>query len=196
MAQTLSIPRAAEEWKREAERRSLLIRELMWDDEKAFFFDYNYVQKKQIPVWSLNAFWVLWAGIATKDNAAAVVSHLPKFLCAHGLAMTDREYPSPHPEFEWLQWNFPSGWPPFHIMVVEALLKYGYEKEARLVASRFLKTQIRLYQETGKLWEKYNVVAGNLIFPKERYEVPPLHGWSSASVVLLGRLGMPPVTPG
>ena len=188
MAQKLSDKQAAHEWRIETERRSALIRDLLWHENEEFFFDYNFIQNKRIPVWSLNAFWALWAGIATKEQAACVVSHLPAFLFEHGLCMTDRAYPSPHPEFEWLQWNYPSGWPPFQVMVTEALLKYGYRKEADLVASRFLRTQIALYRQTGKLWEKYNVVDGNLEFPSERYKVPPLHGWSSASVVLLGRL--------
>ena len=188
MAQKLSNEKAAQAWTIETERRASLIRKLAWDEIVGFFFDYNYVQDKRIPVWSLNAFWALWAGIATKEQAASVVAHLPTFLFEHGLCMTDRAYPSPHPEFEWLQWNYPSGWPPFQIMVTEALLKYGYQEEARLVSSRFLRTQIALYHQTGKLWEKYNVVDGNLEFPSERYQVPPLHGWSSASVVLLGRL--------
>ena len=157
------------------------------------FFEYNYILKKHITVWSLNAFWTMWAGIATSEQAAALVRHLPKFLFAHGLAMTDCDYPSPHPEFDWLQWGYPAGWPPFHVMVAEALLKYGYVEEARSVASRFLGLQLAVYQRTGKLWEKYNVVHGTLHFPQERYEVPPLHGWSSASVVLLGRLVAPAV---
>lgn len=130
----------------------------------------------------------MWSGVATKEQAHELVGHLPKFICNHGLSMTDKDYVSPHPEFDWLQWSYPAGWPPFQIMVAEALLKYGYKTEARIIALAFLKTQVAVFEETGKLWEKYNVVQGGLTFPKERYEVPPLHGWSSASVVLLGRL--------
>jgi alpha,alpha-trehalase len=188
MAEELRYPVEAAAWKEETERRTKLIRELLWDAEAAFYFDYNFVTEKRIPVWSLNAYWTMWAGIATRAQAVSLVEHLPKFQFAHGLAMTDRDYPSPHPEFGWLQWNYPSGWPPFQVMVAEALQKYGYFSEARQVATSFLETQIALYEQTGHLWEKYNVVDGNLTFPNERYEVPPLHGWSSASVALLGRL--------
>jgi alpha,alpha-trehalase len=187
MANLLGKNDEAAEWVVETERRVSLIHQYLWDAEKNFFFDYNYVHQKLIPVWSLNAFWTMWARVATREQASALVSHLPKFLHEYGLTMTDREYPSPHPEFEWLQWNYPSGWPPFHIMVHEALLNYGYVNEARQVASVFLQTQIEIYSKTGRLWEKYNVVEGTLNFPQERYDVPPLHGWSSASAVLLGK---------
>ena len=46
---------------------------------------------------------------------------------------------------------------------------------------------LNLYQKTGKLWEKYNVVEGNLNLPVERYPIPPMHGFISATVVILGR---------
>jgi hypothetical protein len=40
---------------------------------------------------------------------------------------------------------------------------------------------------TGKLWEKYSVIEGNLNLPMERYPAVPLHGWSFTSIVHLGR---------
>ncbi|NOY59587.1 MAG: hypothetical protein GXO75_11765 [Calditrichaeota bacterium] len=73
------------------------------------------------------------------------------------------------------------------IMVADSLAAYGYYQEATRIASAFLQLQIRAYNETGSLWEKYNVVDGNTNLPRERYDAVPLHGWSSASVVLLGR---------
>ena len=188
MAEALRRPHEAAAWKKETDRRAQLIRQLLWDTDERFYFDYNFVTGKRIRVWSLNAYWTMWSGIATREQADSLVDHLQKFQFTHGLAMTDRDYPSPHPEFGWLQWNYPSGWPPFQIMVTEALQKYGYSADAGQVARRFLNTQIALYEQTGHLWEKYNVVDGDLVFPNERYDVPPLHGWSSASVALLGRL--------
>ncbi len=190
MATELHRPEEAEAWEEETARRTQLINRYLWDADSKFYFEYNFKLGEHIKVWSLTAYWSMWAGIATPEQATALVSHLSKFSFEHGLSLTDRYYLSPHPEFDWLQWNYPAGWPPFHVMVTEALMKYGYVEKAREVALNFLHTQVRLYQETGHLWEKYNVVQGTLNFPKERYEVPPLHGWSSASVVLLGRMIM------
>ncbi len=183
------LGRAAEaaEWETQAETRSALIRRHNWSEVTSCFFEYDFVAGRHVPVWSLNAYWPLWAGVATVGQAAAMVGHLDRFRHPHGLAFTDITYPSPHPEFTWLQWGRPAGWPPAQIMVAEALKRYGYNKEASATAIAFLTLQLRLFAETGKLWEKYNVVEGSLRFAKERYGVPPLHGWSSASVALLGR---------
>jgi len=187
MARQLGRDEEAGRWDQETDQRTQRIRKYCWNPDHGFFFEYNFKQARQTSVWSLCAYWTLWARVATDGQAALLATHLGKFLHPHGLAMTDRSYPSPHPEFSWLQWDHPSGWPPYQIMVAEALGAYGYDAEARTVARNFLQLQLRLHGETGKLWEKYNVVEGSLNFPKERYEVPPLHGWSSASVVLLGR---------
>ncbi len=174
-------------WQAEAERRAALIREYCWNDEHGFFFEYQYEQQKQLPFWSLGAYWTMWAGVATAAQAEKLVKHLTRFEQAHGLSQTDQPYPSPHPEFSSLQFNYPNGWPPFQIMVIEALEAYGYVEVARRLARKFVQLQLDWFEKTGTLWEKYNVVAGNLDCPRERYPVVPLHGWSSAAVAHLGR---------
>ena len=86
-----------------------------------------------------------------------------------------------------MQWDYPSGWPPSQIIVVDGLEAYGYADEAKRLALKYLKLQLDVYDQTGKVWERYNVVDGNLDLPRERYPVVPLHGWSLASLVYLGR---------
>jgi len=187
IAAVLGWDSQAVEWQQEAERRAALIREYCWDEQEGFFFEYNYVRKEPIKVRSLCAYWTLWAGVATPIQAERVAAQLWRFEHTHGLSFTDQVYPSPHPEFIWLQWGYPSGWPPMHIITVEGLDAAGFSEDAERVARKFLALQMAQYAETGKLWEKYNIVDGNLKFPMERYSLPPLHGWSSAAVTVLGR---------
>lgn len=188
MARALKRADETARWEEEAEQRSRQIRKLCWNPSESFFFEYDFVAQTQIPVFSLCAYWTLWAEVATPDQAEALVTHLQRFAFPHGLAFTDRIYPSPHHEFEWLQWQYPAGWPPMQMMVTDALLNYGYTAEARRHARAFLSLVLEQYAITGKLWEKYNVVEGNLSFPTERYSVPPMHGWASAAVTTLGHL--------
>ena len=188
MAGELGWAEDAAEWRAEAERRAEQIRNLCWNEDEGFFFEYQYVNGKQLPYWSLAAYWAMWAGVATREQAAKLVAHLHRFENAYGLAQTDRAYPSPHPEYQTLQWDYPHGWPPSQMIVVEALQKYGYLEEAQRVAGKFLQLQIDLHETTGQLWEKYNVVDGNLDLPRERYPGVPLHGWAAAAVAYLGRV--------
>lgn len=187
MAAEIGWQDEAKEWQEEADQRTSKMRELCWNDEKGFFFEFQYEKKEQLPYWSLAGYWAMWAGIATSEQSEQMVENLHRFEKPFGLPQTDRIYPSPHPEFDALQWDYPNGWPPSHIVVIDALEAYGYAEEAKRVALKYLKLQLDIYDQTGKLWEKYNVVDGSLNLPRERYPVVPLHGWSSASVVYLGR---------
>jgi len=177
-----------DKWKREAEGRKKRIQNYCWDKELGFFFDYHFEGKKLLRYWCLTGFWPLWAGIASQDQAEKMVKNLEKFETEFGLVQTDVAYASPHPEFDWVQWGHPSGWPPMQIIIIEGLLKYGFEEEAKRIAGKYLKLILDIYKETEKIWEKYNVVGGNLEFPVERYRLPAIHGWTSSTVVLFGRL--------
>jgi alpha,alpha-trehalase len=177
----------AQHWRQEAQARSRLIRDLCWDESHGFFFEYQYATGRKLPYWSLAAYWTLWADVADENQIDKLVSNLRFFEKDHGVVQTREKYPSPHPEFENLQWDYPSGWPSFQIIIYDVLVKFGYVKEANRIAEKFIKLQLSLYQSTGKLWEKYNVVEGNLNLPVERYPAVPLHGWSCTSILHLGR---------
>ncbi len=177
----------ARKWEKEAERRADKIQELCWSEKNGFFFEFQYEKKEQLPYWSLAGYWAMWAGIATEEQAEKIVANLDHFEQPFGLPQTSQVYPSPHPEFENLQWDYPNGWPPSQIIVIDSLEAYGYHEEANRLARKYIGLQLDIYRETGKLWEKYNVVDGSVNLPRERYPVVPLHGWSSASVVYLGR---------
>jgi alpha,alpha-trehalase len=186
LAETLGRREEAEGWLEEAELRAERIRALCWDEDEGFFFEYNYLRGERLPVRSLCAYWTLWAEVATPAQAERLALQLGLFEHPGGLAFTDKAYSSPHPEFKHLQWQYPAGWPPMHIVVTDGLSAYGYQEDARRIAGAFLNLMLGEYAKTGKLWEKYNVVTGGTEVPLERYPTPPHHGWSSAAVAVLG----------
>ncbi|WP_156253678.1 trehalase family glycosidase [Pseudactinotalea terrae] len=179
---------AAEHWRAVREARSAAITRLCWDGESLFFFEHDVVAGHQIPVRSLAAYWTMWAGIASPEQAQALVAALPAFRGAGGLTFTDRSAPSPHQDLPVLQWAHPSGWPPMQMVVVEGLQRYGYHQLATEIARDFTDLQVRVHAETGELWERYDVVGGGVDLPVERYPVVPMHGWAAASAAVLGRL--------
>jgi alpha,alpha-trehalase len=194
MALELGWPDEANVWSLLAEERAKKIRELNWDATEGFFFEYQFERAQRLPYRSLCAFWTLWAGVATKVQASQVVKNLGKFEHPYGLAHTDVAYPSPHPEFSWVQWGYPAGWPPDHMMIVDALDAYGFHEAAGRIAYLYLKLIMDEFTRTGKFWERYNVVKGNLDLPRERTPVVPIHGWTTAAFVWLGRRVFEPHT--
>ncbi|MHC3815134.1 alpha,alpha-trehalase [Streptomyces sp. NBC_00341] len=180
----------AAEWRARAQERAALIRELCWDEEEGFFFDYDHVAGRRLPHWSLCGFWPLWAGVATPEQARRAATALDRFRTPYGLTTTDRALPSPHPGMADgdVQWMHPAGWAPLIIMTAWGLDRYGLAERAREASEGFVALMVRHFEETGELYEKYNVVSGGLALPNERYGTIRLHGWTSAAAVLLGRL--------
>jgi alpha,alpha-trehalase len=92
----------------------------------------------------------LWAGLATAQEAKAVVGNLHRFEQPGGLAMSTRE--------TGVQWDYPYGWAPIQWLAAEGLRRYGYDAEANRISYKFLSTVLDNFQRDSAIREKYNVV--------------------------------------
>jgi alpha,alpha-trehalase len=187
IADKLGFAADADEWRYIAKARGQRIRDLCWNEEKGFFFEYDFVNERQIPVWSLCAYWTVWANVATETQTRRVAEHLSRFEQSRGLTVTDKLYPSPHPEFPVLQWAYPYCWPPLITMVLGALSKTSASAYIQTIGINYLSWVIERYEETGTVWEKYLAVP-DATEQDERYGTVSFYGWSCASVVQIGRL--------
>jgi alpha,alpha-trehalase len=188
IAEQLGLNKDADLWKTRIEERIDRINTFLWDPKQQGYFEYNWKEERRLPYRSMAMFLPLWAGIATQEQADALIGHhLPDFFLPHGCPFTDTAYPSPHPEFEHLQWAYPAAWPSFQMLLVEALDAYGYSEQATELATRVLRTALHQYRLTGKLWEKYHALDGGIEIPVERYPTAPMQGWTAAMVAVFGR---------
>jgi alpha,alpha-trehalase len=137
------------QWKQEAKERGLAINKYLWNAEKGMFFDYDYVAGEQSSYVYATIFYPLWAGVATKEQAAAADSHLGLLDKPGGL--TCSTYASG------LQWDLPFGWAPLNWMAVDALQKNGFMDDARKISEQFTTTIRKSYEKEGTIHEKYNV---------------------------------------
>ena len=80
----LDRPAEAAIWEKRAQDRAGRINQLMWDEQAGLYFDYEFVHHRLRHYPFLTTFFPLWAGIASKDQAAAVVRNLPMFERAGG----------------------------------------------------------------------------------------------------------------
>lgn len=162
----------ARKWRERARRRKKRINQWLWDDAqyhptnahadypgyRDYNFNYALCKKYDIPLHRnyvfATAFYPLWAGIASKEQAKAVVRHVyPRLITPHGLMTSDRETGS--------QWDAPFAWAPLQIIAVRGLLRYGYKQEALAIAHGFLNTVLAGFKETGKIFEKYDMSSGS-----------------------------------
>jgi alpha,alpha-trehalase len=135
-----------------AKQRKEAIQKYCWDSKKQFYFDYCFTENKKTESWTLAAAFPLYFKIARKEQANHVAKHLEsKFLRRGGLITTLAETGQ--------QWDSPNGWAPLEWIAIKGLNKYGHENLSNEIKLRWCNMCRDIYNNTGKMYEKYNVVS-------------------------------------
>jgi alpha,alpha-trehalase len=168
---------SAEKYKSLANQRKKAINSYCWNEEKGFYFDYDYVENKQKDSWTLGAAFPLYFKIASADQAEKVAQNLERFLVNGGLVTTT--------ETTNQQWDAPNGWPPLHWIAIKGLAKYNHLDLATEIAKRWMRLNEKVYESTGKMMEKYNVAATDLIAGGGEYPAQDGFGWTNGVYLAL-----------
>jgi len=160
VAQILGNFDEEKKWLISSETRRTNVNKLMWGKIRAFYFDYNYQKSELGNVWSLAAYYAMWSGLATEDQALKMTENLLRFSHRGGLSTTAALFMYPNLfGSTTTQWAHPNGWAPLHYIVTEGLERYGYSLEARDIAYKWMRTNLTQFQQQGLFLEKYNVVS-------------------------------------
>lgn len=176
-------------WENAAENRKNTMNELMWSKLKNMYFDYNFIKEKKGSVSSLAAYYTMWAGLATEEQAEKLVKNLSRFEYDGGLSTTDLQpnmYVIGTPVTP-TQWAYPNGWAPLHFILIEGLEKYGYREDAERIARKWLKTNLDWFNEHGVFLEKYNVVSPAKPPQKGLYPSQTGFGWTNSVFAYLSK---------
>jgi len=150
MSSLLGRPEEAARWNTRATERQKLIQKYLWDAKQGLFFDYNFVTHTLSSYEYATTFYPLWAGLASPEQAQAVVKNLSLFEQPGGLAMSRVESQA--------QWDYPYGWAPIQLLAVDGMRRYGFTADADRVAYSFLSMVIEDFVTDRYIREKYNVV--------------------------------------
>jgi alpha,alpha-trehalase len=165
-------------WLTKAEKRKVLIQELLWNAKLGCYTDYDWKNRRQGDLVSCAALFPLVAGIASPQQAEQVVRKMRAVLeFDHGLATCEKRT---HPFV--YQWDYPNAWPPLQMLAIQALDRYGHKEDARRIAEKYVRTVIRCYAKTKDLWEKYSAVTGTIEVVDE-YQMPRMMGWTAGVFV-------------
>jgi alpha,alpha-trehalase len=139
----------AEPWRARAKERAERVNRLMWDARDGLYYDYDFEKKRTRRYPFLAAFYPLWAGIASAEQAGRVRKALGKFERPGGLRTSTNRSGD--------QWDAPFGWAPLELIAVEGLRRYGYNEDANRIAQKFLSMVHQEFRRTGTILEKYDV---------------------------------------
>lgn len=164
----------SEEWGRYAEERKFCMNRYMLNED-GLFVDYNFASTTQSKIFSVASIYPLFAGLATKEQAEAVVKNLDRIEAEYGMLTCEKNDAEGT-----YQWDYPNGWACLQYITIMGLDKYGYREEAHRIANKYVTLVDKVFAETGNLWEKYNVVEGNINVSNE-YKMPAMMGWSAGT---------------
>ncbi len=150
ISEILGRTKESAEWNRQAEERKANIQKYLWDAQRGMFFDYDFEKQKRSGYEFVTTFYPLWAGLATQDQASAVVKHLYLFERQGGLVTSTYQTGA--------QWDYPYAWAPCQLLADEGLRRYGFQQQADRLSYEFLSMVMENFRRDGTIREKYNAV--------------------------------------
>ncbi|HEX6914744.1 MAG TPA: trehalase family glycosidase, partial [Chitinophagaceae bacterium] len=157
-----------------------------FNDRLGWFCDYNIDSGRVSDKPTLAGMFPLYFKLADKKSAARVADFLRRNFLKEGGVVTTLQYTGQ-------QWDAPNGWAPLQWITVVGLENYGYHQLAKEIAIRWVNLNKKVFRETGKLMEKYDVV--NLKRKAGGGEYPSQDGFGWTNGVLLALLNRYDIRP-
>jgi alpha,alpha-trehalase len=156
-------------WRQRAANRKQAMLALMWDQQRGFFFDYDFANHRRSTYISATGLCPLWAKLLEANDPVDMERVRPTvaFACEKleqpaGLAATARESVESARQHDARQWDYPYGWAPHQMLAWRGLKNYGLDGDAGRLAYRWLYTIVKnAHDHNGTIPEKYNVVTGS-----------------------------------
>ncbi len=161
-----------------AEARKAALLKYCWDAEKGFFIDYDWENSRSTGVLSLAGMYPLFFQAADAEQAAACAEVIKRdFLKPGGVVTTLTDTGQ--------QWDAPNGWAPLQWVTIQGLRHYGHNALAGEIRSRWIALNEKVYRNTGKMVEKYNVMDMSLDAGGGEYPVQDGFGWTNGVLLRL-----------
>jgi alpha,alpha-trehalase len=157
---------------RKAMLREDAINKYFYSENDGWFYDYNISTKTLSTQQTIAGITPFFFDIPSSEKivkAADVIRE--KFLQPGGVVTTLIDTGQ--------QWDWPNGWAPLQWITIKALDEYGEMNLAREIAKRWVHLNIKVYRNTGKLMEKYDVVNTQLTAGGGEYPSQDGFGWTN-----------------
>jgi alpha,alpha-trehalase len=122
----------------------------LWSSSSGYFVDYDWRRQRRNPELSAATLYPLFTGVADTPQAESIAKVTRARLLEEGGIVTTNISSGQ-------QWDAPNGWPPLQWIAVMGFRRYHHATLAHEIARRWLATVRRVFANTGKLVEKYDV---------------------------------------
>ncbi|GAA5037037.1 periplasmic trehalase [Marivirga lumbricoides] len=164
-----------------AEQRKNAINSILWSEKAGTYMDYNYRDFSHTGIISMAMAYPLFVQIAPKDKARKVLNNMTEHLMMPGgLVTTTNETGQ--------QWDYPNAWAPLQWIGMQAYFNYGKAEEGVDLINRWLSLNRKVYNQTGKMMEKYNVVDTTLQAGGGEYPLQDGFGWTNGVALAMKQI--------
>merc|ERR1711965_210509 len=118
------------------------------------------------------SFYPMYFHVAMEDKGQAQVDVLIDKLLADGGLLTTTFHSGQ-------QWDYPNGWAPLQWIAYKGLVHYDASIPANLIRDRWMSLNKKVYENTGKMMEKYNVADITLSGGGGEYPNQDGFGWTN-----------------
>jgi len=172
-----------------AGKRNNAIQKYLLNKQDNIFYDYHWKKQKLTGKFTPASFFPLWLSAFPLDEAEqygkAATEKMKTELLREGGVLTTTIANGQ-------QWDAPNGWAPLQWVVIQALENTNQKELAADIAKRWIRLNNDVYQRTGKLMEKYNVVDTHLEAGGGEYPGQDGFGWTNGVFLsLAAKYGMP-----
>jgi alpha,alpha-trehalase len=160
------------EFSHRSSARRAAVDKYLWDEAGGVYRDYQWTDAKSVQRISAATLYPLFVGLASKTQAGAVAATASRELLKPGGIVTTLEDTGQ-------QWDSPNGWPPLQWIGISGLRRYSISPLADTIACRWMANVNRVYSESNKLVEKYDVVSTGKAGGGGEYPTQDGFGWTN-----------------
>jgi alpha,alpha-trehalase len=171
----------AMDFKRRIAARHAAIDRYLWDPATRNYQDYRWMQGVRTARVSAAVVYPLFVGAASEHQARSVAAAIRHDLLKAGGLVTTTVTTGQ-------QWDAPNGWAPLQWIAIAGLRRTHQPALAEAIACRWMATVNEVFQRTGKLVEKYDVVDTEKRGGGGEYPLQDGFGWTNGVMRQLSAL--------
>lgn len=171
MLRLLKRNEEAETFMRNAENRKEKMNKYYLTKD-GIYLDYDFETGKHSEILSAVSLYPYTFGVS--DDRKSALKVLKRLELNYGLSAC--EY---RDDDLFYQWDYPCMWPAATCLAYMGLKNLGLNAEAARIAGKYVSVAGKIFEETGRLWEKYDALTGKIAVTSE-YDTMPMMGWTAA----------------
>jgi alpha,alpha-trehalase len=153
-----------------AQKRKAIFNQYFWNENEGFYYDYDFLTKKQREVATLAAVFPLLVGLADQKQSDRVAEKLEREFLKNGGLLNELNASG-------------LGSAEFQFFAIKALRKYGKVELAQKIKLRWLNTNRDYFAKEGKIQTSYNV--SQPLIPQKNSHLQRIDGSLSVLLILL-----------